>query len=378
MELIPVEYLRGGYTLADLEQRYAIHHRRHKRHPNLVQLKYDQIDSPMSAQIVQQCRGLILDEADNWRPACVPYFKFFNYGEGHAAPIDWSTARVQEKLDGSLMCLYWYKGSWEVASSGLPDASGPTGFGFTFAELFWRTWKELGYLLPDPTDWGEYTFMFEMMTPHNRVIVPHAKPRIVLHGVRDIDTLREYPPDWNASQFGWECVKSFPLNSLEAVVAACQALNPVECEGYVVVDHAFNRVKVKSPQYVALAHMKDGMSNRRMLDLVRTNEGSEFLAHFPEYRPLYEEIRVKFDGLVAELETVYAKAAGIDDQKTFAIQVCKTRLSGALFSLRKGQCKSVREYLAGATVQSLERALGVKAEAPCRPARADVSVPACP
>jgi hypothetical protein len=377
MELIPVEYLRGGYTLDVLEQRYAIHHRRHKRHPNLVQLKYDQIGSPMSAQIVQQCRGLILDEADNWRPVCVPYFKFFNYGEGHAAPIDWSTARVQEKLDGSLMMLYWYKGSWEVASSGLPDASGPTGFGFTFAELFRRAWLELGYSVPGPS-FQHYTFMFEMMTPHNRVIIPHATPRIVLHGVRAIDSLSEYPPETSAARLGWEGVKSFPLNTLDAVVAACNALNPMECEGYVVVDGNFNRVKVKSPQYVALAHMKDGMSNRRMLDLVRTNEGSEFLAHFPEYRPLYEEIKGKFDGLVAELETVYTAAAGIEDQKTFAIQVCKSRLSGALFSLRKGQCKSVREYLAGATVQALERALGIKAEAPFRPARADVSVPACP
>ena len=38
-------------------------------------------------------------------------------------PIDWGTARVYEKLDGSLMTLYRYGGAWQVASSGLPDGS---------------------------------------------------------------------------------------------------------------------------------------------------------------------------------------------------------------------------------------------------------------
>ena len=44
-------------------------------------------------------------------------------GESSADAIDWSTARVMEKLDGSLATLYWYKGEWHVSSSGVPDAS---------------------------------------------------------------------------------------------------------------------------------------------------------------------------------------------------------------------------------------------------------------
>src|SRR5512140_984747 len=79
-----------------------------------VSLKYDMIESPMAEPIVQQCRGMVVDTA---RRAVLawPYNKFWNHGEGAAAPIDWSTARVQEKLDGSLMILYWDAGSWVVA-----------------------------------------------------------------------------------------------------------------------------------------------------------------------------------------------------------------------------------------------------------------------
>ncbi len=61
--------------------------------------------------------------------------------------------------------------------------------------------------------------------------------------------------------------------------------------GYVVVDAKFNRVKVKSPQYVCLSLMswkdKDGLNIRRMLEVVRVNEGEEFISYFPQWVPLY-------------------------------------------------------------------------------------------
>ena len=100
MELQTINFLRSGGKLAQLAEEFGITPRRHGRYPNLVLLKYSQINSPMAERIVQECRGLILDEADQWRVVSAPYFKFFNYGEPHVATIDWSTARVYEKLDG--------------------------------------------------------------------------------------------------------------------------------------------------------------------------------------------------------------------------------------------------------------------------------------
>src|SRR4051794_21524704 len=141
-------YLRSGGSLAELESRYAIAAKRHVRFPNLVMLKYSQINSPMAEPIVQDCRGIILDEADDWRVVSYPYRKFFNHGEPNAAAIDWPSARVFDKLDGSLMTLYRYAEKWQVASSGLPDADGPVfGHGLSFARLFWQTWASLGYQL---------------------------------------------------------------------------------------------------------------------------------------------------------------------------------------------------------------------------------------
>src|ERR1019366_8453836 len=112
-------------SIADLEAAYGIKSNRHRAFPHLVMLKYSQINSPMNEPIVQQCRGIILDESNDWAVVSYPFDKFFNYGEPNAAKIDWANTRVLEKLDGSLMTLYWYADQWRVASSGTPDAGGP-------------------------------------------------------------------------------------------------------------------------------------------------------------------------------------------------------------------------------------------------------------
>ncbi len=106
---------------------YAIKVVAHRQYPHLISLKYSQIDSPMGEKIVQQCRGIVLDRSQDWAIVSYPYDKFFNYGEGHRATVNWSTARVYEKLDGSLMTLYFYEGAWHVQSSGTPDAGGEVG-----------------------------------------------------------------------------------------------------------------------------------------------------------------------------------------------------------------------------------------------------------
>ena len=83
IEIEVQKYLREQ-GLESLKAEFKISDRRHQEFNNLVCLKYSQIESPMAAKIVQQCRGIILDEAHDWAIVSYPYDKFFNYGEGHA------------------------------------------------------------------------------------------------------------------------------------------------------------------------------------------------------------------------------------------------------------------------------------------------------
>ena len=353
MTLQTVQFIRD-FGLTTLVERFGITVKPHPRFPNLVFLKYNQIDSPMHESIVQECRGLILDASDDWRVVSYPFRKFFNHGEPNAVAVDWSTARVYEKLDGSLMTLYPYRGEWHVASNGTPDAGGEVfGHGFTFAELFWKTFKEAGYRLPMPG--VPFSFMFELMTPFNRVVVQHAAPRLKLIGVRHLGLLAEDHVGGWAGAMGWDCVGSLPLGCIADCLAAAEALDPIASEGFVVCDASFNRVKVKSARYVALAHLKETASPRRMLEIIRAGESDEFLAYFPELKAAYDVVRERFDATCAELDADYARLRDIPEQKAFAAEAIKTRCSSPLFAVRAGKCKSVREFFATCSMPAVER-----------------------
>ena len=359
MTLETIKALRAD-GLAALSNRFGIGVKRHGTFSNLVQLKYSQRESPMGERIVQECRGLILDEADDWSVVALPFTKFFNHGEPNAHAIEWATARVYEKLDGSLMTLYPYRGRWHVASSSVPDASGATGgtFGGTFADLFNQTWSSFGYAMPRP-DEGRACFMFELMTPHNRIVCRHAASRVVLIGARDLDTLVERDPEDVARQYGWACARSFPLSTPEECLTAASAIDPMEGEGYVVRDAAFRRVKIKSPRYVALAHLKEGLSGRRMLEVVRANEAAELLTHFPELRPFHDRIRKPFDALCDAADASYRDLKGIYDRKEFAAAAVRTPFPAVLFALRDGKTSTAREFFATCTMPALERQIGI-------------------
>ncbi len=346
-------YLRERGLDEHLTGALGIQVKRHRTLQNLVLLKYNQIASPMGDPMVQECRGVILDEADDWRVVARPYDKFFNAGEGHAAPLDWSTARVYDKLDGSLMTLYFYGGAWRVASSGTPDASGPAYPGRTFADLFFELYDREGR-----SPLRHCCYMFELCHPRTQVVVRYEEPRLVLHGARNLLTMEELEPEDVAAQYGWACVANYPLGSLEEVLAAASQLSPAEGEGYVVRDAAFRRLKVKSLRYVAVHHAKDGLTPRGILSVVQTGEASEVLAYFPELKVRAEEMRAKFDGFVAEVEADYAAMPEGPDMKAFALEAVKRRTQSALFALKRGKTPSARAFVSGMQVDKLLGFLG--------------------
>ena len=81
-----------------------------KEDGNYILLQYSQLDSDFSNEMVQQARGIVLrldtNSKSEWVCVCRPFNKFHNIQEDLAAPIDWATASVQEKIDGSLMKVW--------------------------------------------------------------------------------------------------------------------------------------------------------------------------------------------------------------------------------------------------------------------------------
>ena len=358
-------YLRTDGTLAALAEVYAIKSVRHKAYPNLVLFKYSQIASDMSLPIVQESRGIILDEADDWRVVCRAYDKFFNYGEPNAAAIDWATAVVQEKVDGSLCSVYEYAGDWHVATTGNPDAGGTVnGSEITFAELFRET---LGLYLGEdwlspPWENADWCYLFELTTPRNRVIVNHSQAGLTLLGVRDrVGSQWVKARDTVMAQIV-PVVREFPLQSFADIQATFDTMDPLQQEGYVVVDAQGNRVKVKHPGYVALHQMKDGMTPKSMLEVIQRGEVPEVTTHFPELAAGFNIIKAEYDALALAIDTAYAPIQEIETQKEFAALALPFPYSAALFDIRRGRASNGRDFLAKATMPSLLRLLNLKEE----------------
>lgn len=361
--------------VAALTERYAIDAKWHPRYPNLVLLKYDQIASDMREPIVRECRGVILDQSSNWRVISRPFDKFFNYGEQLAVPIDWEHAHVEEKVDGSLMTLYFYDDMWHVASSGTPDAGGDiNGSGITFNKLFWETFAKgkvhgegtpiaiATTLLLPPLGSEDLCFIFELTSKYNRIVVHHTQPKLTLLAVRNRKT-GEYD-----SYERWEnyypSVKRYPLENLEEVLESLRCQSGLEQEGFVIVNPDGSRVKMKNDDYVRLHRMRDSIngSPKAMLEIVRLNESTEFLAHFPEWQEEYDKVHAAYEALVARLEATYEAIRYKQVQKEFAAEAVKSEQSGALFNVRSGKSKSIRHYLAEIPIKNLLATLKLTGE----------------
>jgi hypothetical protein len=319
-----------------------------KRDGPFVLLKYEQFRSDFSIPLVRECRGIILDESDGYKPVCVPFFKFGNFNESYIPEIDWSTARTQEKLDGSLMKLWNYKGEWKISSNGEIDArnaqvhsalltSAPRSNLYT---LFSEAWSKTGIDFDnlDP----EYTYMFELTSPYNRIVVKHDETSIHHIGTRNNRTLLELDID-----IGILKPKTYNLHTIEDCIESAKLLGD-DSEGYVVVDKNFNRIKIKSPRYVMLAHLSDGVTTRgSIVEVIKKNEQDEILSYFPEYQNAFDEIQQGIEEFCSRQETDLAELGlkTYSTRKELAAFITKTNCPACLFSIVDGKAATPRDWL---------------------------------
>lgn len=360
------QYNKPKYGFADLETKYGVKAKQHTRVPNLWLFKYSQIESPFKEQIVQESRGIVLDADNDWAVVAMPYKKFFNYGEALAHDINWATAEVQEKLDGSLITMYHYNDKWWVATSGTADAATPVGdFGTTFEDLFWSTFDKEGLSLRKFNP--EYTYIFELCAPQNRVVVRHSEQKLFLHGVRRLKDLKELSCEIIAMYLGCRSPATYEVSTVEECLEAAKHLKPLENEGYVVVDSNFNRLKIKSPAYLVLHHAKDSLlSRKKMAMLIRNGESSEFqtaLEAYPELAAEFWKLDTTYKAIVKICLDCYRKISAIADQKFFAITL-KTEYSevpeSILFKMRKNPKCTPQQAMSELTDNAYLRIMGVK------------------
>lgn len=239
-----------------------------KRDGGFIIFNYD-VGADFSDPIVCEARGIILSSYSNL-VVCWPFNKFFNWSEPYAADIYWRTAKVQEKIDGSIIKMWWYDGLWRLSTMSTINADNAeiNGSGVTFGSII----RRLGFT--DKNGIGknldpDYTYIFELVSPYNQVVIRYDKPKIYHIGTRNKWTGEEIDAD-----IGIEKPKTYPLASLDDCVKAAEELNhgAVRYEGFVVVDSCWRRIKIKSPDYLVAHKLKanNNVSKDYIMGLLET------------------------------------------------------------------------------------------------------------
>lgn len=260
---------------------------------NLVCFKYSQIDSDFHNPIVRECRGIIL-EKDSWNVVAYPFKKFFNFGEEYADNIDWESAVVETKEDGSLIKIYFYNDEWKIATNNTIDAedaelqSGPYK---NFRQLFDAAAEKCHF---DFLKLNRYfTYCCEICSEFNIIICPQSEMRLIHIGTRDNRTFQEVE-----TNIGIPHPQRYALSSLEDCIAMAKTFDFTK-EGFVVKDKNYNRIKIKSEDYVKAHRMisNNKVSEEKILSLICSGEEEEFLSYFPIYTTIFQDIKIKRDKL---------------------------------------------------------------------------------
>lgn len=302
----------------------------------LIVLKYNQIDSPKNHPVVMECRGIILDKDLNI--VCRPFDRFFNLGEGEdeRQNIDWTTATVCEKLDGSLIKIYFWSGEWHCGTSGTAFAESNVGsWDMSFADLVEKA------IDGDLNEWcvensldEDNTYLFELTSPYNRVVTPYTETKLTLLAIRDTPSGKYYQKDsWCAT----DVVKTYSFNNAQDAVQMANDLPAME-EGYVVYNtEGIPVMKIKNPSYVAIHHIRgeNSLLPKNVARLVLENEQEEYLTYFPEDKKWFLPIEEALRDLLQQMEEVYAGVKGIESQKEYALSMKDYKFSSVLFDARK-------------------------------------------
>lgn len=245
-------------------------------------------------------RGIILDPYEK-KIVGLPFAKFFNHGENEHATIPANMAfETAEKMDGSLIVVYYYMGKWRAATKG----------SFKSDQAVWaQAQLDKGHDNPDdeadnkPTPsqimYGfldkNYTYICEAIYPENRIVIHYDFEGLVLLGAYDNTTGEELDNDYldeTAAEVGWRRPKTFKFNSIQEPLDTVPVLSNQE-EGYVLRFENGHRVKIKGSEYKrihsVIARLTplgiwEMMANGDNLDLVRKDIPEEFWVDFDSIR----------------------------------------------------------------------------------------------
>lgn len=313
---------------------------------DLVVLNYCQIKSDKSCQMVQECRSLVL-ELGTWEVVSRSFDRFFNVGETQAPEIDVTECTAYEKVDGSLIGIFNWKGRWlyRTRSMIMPDTVINGNLeGITWKDRIEEAMKVFNTnSLEDLKVLEDFTFICELTCRENRVVTKYA----CLDGLLTLLSIRVNSSGYYshiansvlAYELGFRSPRVYQFTTMEECMTAAKELRNLE-EGFVLYKDGVPQAKCKNPAYVA-AHRLRGegcLTEKRVLDLIVMNETDEYLSIFPEDQESFDpylKAKSHLDMALSSLRLVVPDFKGT--QKEFAMIWKDTPIASIAFAMKSGK-----------------------------------------
>jgi len=265
-----------------------------------------------------QARGLVLD--DQGRVVARPWAKFFNLNERPETKLEalpTETPELSEKMDGSMIVTFFdqEEGRWRAITRGCWENP---------QTKYANKWLEKNAQALDRTK----TYMFELVAPWNRLVIPYEKDEMILLGFRETDSGRD------ASYA--QVAAAAPALGLKAVKFETKPISEISLqdpkvrnqEGFVARYSNGLRVKLKYQQYMILHKILTELSVKGIWEtLSQNNEPSfenvpdEFMEWFRKQR---DGLKKAFRDLEEKAKAAFAAVPPQPSRKEYAQVFRKT------------------------------------------------------
>jgi len=270
---------------------------RQEGHLSLFKYTQDCAFKKRWSKTAKKARGIILDNRTG-AIVCRPFDKFFNIDEMPGTKrkailhrMKMRKFKVYDKLDGSMIALWYYDGRWHTSTTGAINSK-HSEHAMGLLESKYPQYQELS---------PNQTYLFEMIgVDWDRKVVHYKEEKLVLLAMM-----------WNE----WD-LRECSDEVLDAVASHCGFGRPVmfdfdpdevlsgdhiddDAEGYVIQLADGTRTKLKSLRYVRL---------HRFMGFIRPKRIIEFMRSHTDYDDLLDSLPVhmleQFDDLFAAINGI--------------------------------------------------------------------------
>eukprot|EP01125_Pyxidicula_operculata_P008189 TRINITY_DN2766_c1_g1_i2.p1 TRINITY_DN2766_c1_g1~~TRINITY_DN2766_c1_g1_i2.p1 ORF type:complete len:370 (-),score=60.24 TRINITY_DN2766_c1_g1_i2:171-1280(-) len=234
-----------------------------------------------------------------------------NFIKSISPNFDPSSYHCEAIVEGLIMILYWDE-EWKVSSNLCPIGSNMlTILNIPSSQLFWDTWKELNYQLPNVSDNCCYTF--QLLNTVDRWYYPLNENGLILESVRDFSNFQEIDKYSVAEKYNWKTFqKIFTDKNKSFTLQDIYTQNVLGIHSTILCDQHYNRILIRHPaiEKIVEAQKKSNIQEKELfyINILAYYHDCGILSQYPVNQPEYDIVHkmiTEFDTLCDKLDEIY-------------------------------------------------------------------------